>query len=344
MSSANGLALILFGEPEITRSRTKGGTRGGTRGGQFAQECDVESDVRKFEIFLAHCTFVLESSESRKTVPLTANALDQRPNDSLLPHVERAADWKVILSRYRFDVQPSDVHVLQQELNWTLKLQAITTTADFTYKPDLEEYITSVVCFPQRWLAWIDNAWFLANVQRYWFMQEGDTFGIPSVQSTRKNEFSDCADGRHYFRICNVPNTETTAISEGATALDVSDERLFSGYTDHSKGIFFPENGVMYVILFDIPSEYRIARKEVVDLRECVLCGDERPHNDLGLVFGVCGHYVCYDCCREYKDKLEVKKCFYCRQPTNVKMHGFEHEPTRKRIDIGSIINRLHKI
>jgi hypothetical protein len=25
-------------------------------------------------------------------------------------------------------------------------------------------------------------------------------------------------------------------------------------------------------------------------------------------------------------------------------MHGFEHEPTRKRIDIGSIINRLHKI
>jgi hypothetical protein len=60
-------------------------------------------------------------------------------------------------------------------------------------------------------------------------------------------------------------------------------------------------------------------------MRECVLCGDERPHRDLGLVFGECGHYICRSCCQEFMDKLnEVTQCFYCRRPTSLKLDGLE--------------------
>ena len=80
-----------------------------------------------------------------------------------------------------------------------------------------------------------------------------------------------------------------------------------------------------YVILFDLPSTYKLARNEVSNKRECVLCGDERPPSDLGLVFGECGHYICHECCKEYKDKLnEVTRCFYCRRPTSVKVDNVQ--------------------
>ncbi len=162
-----------------------------------------------------------------------------------------------------------------------------------------------------------------------------DSFGIPSLASTRKNEFTDCADGRLHFTICNVPNTETTQINEGKTAVDVSDVKLQSGYTDCKSGIYFPNDGMMYVILFDIPDTYKIARYEVSDLRECVMCGDERPHNDRGVAFGKCGHYICHQCCKDYPiDMLnKVKRCFYCRRPTNVKLDGADlHEASTQQL------------
>ena len=152
-----------------------------------------------------------------------------------------------------------------------------------------------------------------------------DSFGIPSFESTREAQFSDCADGRKHFRICNVPNNTTTKIDEGTTSVDVSDIKLQSGYTDHKKGVLFPQDGMMYVILFDLPSTYKIARNEVSDERECVLCGDGRPESDLGIVFGACGHYICQECSKEYKQSLGgVKKCFYCRRPTSVKVDNVE--------------------
>ena len=85
----------------------------------------------------------------------------------------------------------------------------------------------------------------------------------------------------------------------------------------------------MYVILFDIPNKYKIAREQVSNLRECVLCGDERPQGDLGIVFGECGHYICQECSKEYKESLSgVKKCFYCRRPTSVKVDNVQvHTP-----------------
>jgi hypothetical protein len=83
----------------------------------------------------------------------------------------------------------------------------------------------------------------------------------------------------------------------------------------------------MYVILCHLPTTYKIARHEIASMRECVLCGDERPHSDLGLVFGECGHYICRACCVEYKDRLnEVTQCFYCRRPTSLKLDGVEVE------------------
>jgi hypothetical protein len=81
----------------------------------------------------------------------------------------------------------------------------------------------------------------------------------------------------------------------------------------------------MYVIQFDIPNQYKIARKEISDMRECVLCGDGRPPSDLGIVFGTCGHYICQECSKEYKQSLGgVTKCFYCRRPTSVKVDNVE--------------------
>jgi hypothetical protein len=36
-------------------------------------------------------------------------------------------------------------------------------------------------------------------------MQDADQFGIPTVQSTRSNDYSDPEDGRYHFRLFNVP-------------------------------------------------------------------------------------------------------------------------------------------
>jgi hypothetical protein len=107
---------------------------------------------------------------------------------------------------------------------------------------------------------------------------------------------------------------------------DGSTVTVQSGYTTEKGGVAFPE-GLMYVILCHLPTTYRIARHEIASMRECVLCGDECPHSDLGLVFGECGHYICRACCEEYRDKLnEVTQCFYCRRPTSVKLDGLEVE------------------
>ena len=77
----------------------------------------------------------------------------------------------------------------------------------------------------------------------------------------------------------------------------------------------------MYVMLVDLPETYKIARHEISNTRECVLCADETPENDLGFTFGKCGHYVCQGCCEEYRESLKkVTKCFYCRRETNVKL------------------------
>ena len=366
MSTGNGLALILFGDPKIEYSRYKGGTRS-TKGAAHSSFSlpeetlvDVDDEVAKFEEFLTHCVFILQSSKSKTRVALHTTDISHngaRPNGQrLLPKVN-VEHWKIVLSRYRFHVHENDYAKLEQEYAWTLCLLDIT-------KPGYgegNEYIASVVCFPQSWLSWIDNEWFLNNLQRYWFIQgsDEDTFGIPSLQSTRDKHTSNCADGRHYFRICNVQITETTNINEGATAVDVSEERLQTGYTDHHKGIYFPQDGLMYVLLVDLPSTYKIARHEVSSLRECVMCGDERPHNDRGLVFGTCGHYICHECCCEYQNKLnEVTKCFYCRRPTFVKLDGvdlnqeLEPELPRKRphsvvatdTAVNMIIHRLQQI
>ena len=100
----------------------------------------------------------------------------------------------------------------------------------------------------------------------------------------------------------------------------------------------------MYVILFDIPSKYKIAREEVSNLRECVLCGDERPHSDLGLVFGTCGHYICQQCCKDYPtEKLnELKKYSYCRRPTSVKLDGTDlHEASTQQLPQKRLVDNI---
>jgi len=105
---------------------------------------------------------------------------------------------------------------------------------------------------------------------------------------------------------------------------DGSSVKVQSGYTTERGGVAFPE-GLMYVILCHLPTTYKIESHEIASMPECVLCGDERPHSDLGLVFGECGHYICRACCEEYKDKLnEVTQCFYCRRPTSLKLDGVE--------------------
>jgi hypothetical protein len=341
MSTGNGLALILFGDPKVSYSRTKGrggtrSTKGATRGDRTPAEplVDVDKEVKEFEEFLTHCKFVLQSSKNKTHITLHATDISQngkRPNGQpLLPKV-LVTDWEIILSRYRFHIDESDHDKLEQEFHWTLCLLNITEPLDNT-KPghgEGNEYIASVVCFPQSWLSWVDNEWFQNNLQRYWYIQgsDTDTFGIPSAQSTRENKESDCADGRYYFRICNVQNTATTEITHGAMAVDVSAEKLQTGYTDHHKGIYFPQDGLMYVMLVDLPSTYRIARHVIENQRECVMCADEQPKTDLGFVFGKCGHYVCYACCKEYRENLnKVTKCFYCRRATNVNLDDFDDQ------------------
>jgi hypothetical protein len=116
-----------------------------------------------------------------------------------------------------------------------------------------------------------------------------------------------------------VPNAAGTAITEGTTAVRGSSVPLLSPYTDSEQGIVFPQDGYLYVILFDLPSSYAIDRREVRQTRECVLCGDECAADDAGFVFGTCGHYVCRLCYDECREKMqEVKQCFYCRADTSV--------------------------
>jgi len=168
-----------------------------------------------------------------------------------------------------------------------------------------------------------------------WYMQDGaeDTFGIPSLRSARNNEHTCCAEGRCQFKLCNVPITSETKINEGNSEVDVSEVKLRSGFTDHTIGIRFPQKGLMYVILFDIPNEYKIARKDISDVRECVLCGTLRSEGDLGIVFGACGHYICQQCSNDYKDNLDgVTKCFYCRRPTCVKVNKVEENAPEEKV------------
>jgi hypothetical protein len=223
-------------------------------------------------------------------------------------------------------VDDENNQLLHQNVHWTLWLRKITLNSTLPTYEKGKNYVTNIVCFPQSWLSWIDNEWFMNNLQD-WYMQDGaeDTFGIPSLASVRENQSSDCAKGRYQFKLCNVPITAETKINEGKSEVDVSEVKLQSGYTDHTTGIRFPKKGLMYVILFDIPSKYQIARKELSDLRECVLCGTLRSKGDLGIVFGACGHYICQECSKEYKQNLEgVKTCFYCRRPTSVKVDNVE--------------------
>ena len=344
MSTGNGLALILFGDPAIEFARTKGAsaTRSLNRGSAPQQptvpEVSIDADVKEFEIFLDHCEFVLYAPTCEKTVALQKHDYlveGNRPDAThLLPKV-KAKNWKTILSRYRFFVDDENIQLLHHNVHWTLWLRKIILDGTLPHYNEGENYITHVVCFPQSWLSWINNEWFMNNLQD-WFMQDGaeDTFGIPSLASARGNESSDYTNGRYQFKLCNVPITAETKINEGKSEVDVSEVKLQSGYTDHRTGIRFPNEGLMYVILFDIPSKYKIAREQVSNLRECVLCGDERPHTDLGLVFGECGHYICHECCKEYQENLnQVKKCFYCRRPTSVKLDGADlHEASTQQL------------
>ena len=279
--------------------------------------------IDEFEIFLDHCDFCL-LTENASVVHLEkvdiADASGGRPRAAeLLPNVR---DWTTVLSRYRFHVKDAEeAKLLQREFVWTLQLHDILIDKRLpSYDASRgEEYITSVVCFPQSWLCWVDNAWFMNNIDICWFMQRGDTFGVPSCDSVRWIATSDCARGRHYFRTCFVTNAAGTAITEGATAVRGSSVPLLSPYTDSEHGIVFPQDGYMYVILFDLPSSYQIDRREVRETRECVLCADECAVSDAGLVFGTCGHYVCRRCYDEYQDKMhEVKQCFYCRRETSL--------------------------
>ena len=315
MCAANGVALILFGHP-VQRLHFRGATRSASR-----KHCRADQGMEDFEVFLAHCDFCL-CSEHGSVVELhrvdTFYDSAARPAaQTLLPKVH---DWNTVLSRYRFHVEDAEqARLLQQEFVWTLKLRDIRLDESMPSYDAGEEYLTSVVCLPQSWLRWVDNAWFRKNIDICWFMQRGDTFGVPSRASVEKNQFSCCAVGRHYFRTCFVPNQSTTAITAGTSAVSVSAVPLVSPFTDSEEGILFPQNGYMYVILFDVPSSYAIERQEVRETRECVLCADECAADDAGLVMGTCGHYVCRQCYDEFRDKIqEVTQCFYCRRATSV--------------------------
>lgn len=341
-SRPNGLALILFNDPKEPRPvKTKGATRGKTPASTWTPPPkllkDISEEVNNFEVFLHHCTFTLESSDKRTVVRLDAKVLDSRPTHSVLPDVERAQDWKVVLSRYHYTVNPVDAPALMTQTFWILKLASIHRTPDFPYvQKGGEEYITSVVCFPQAWLPWISNEWFHQNTEKDWFMQDDDPFGVPTVQSTRDNESSSTQDGRKYFKLFSIPNTPTTGINQGETEAGVSEKSLIAPFTDSTHGIQFPADGQMYVILFDMPTNYLVARKDITDLRECVLCGDMRPHFDRGVVFGQCGHYLCYDCCIEYKKGITAATaCYYCRAPAAINLDSLaendEDEPQSKK-------------
>ena len=317
MSAANGVALILFGHP-LQKPNFRGATRSASR-----KQCRADQGMHDFEVFLDHCDFCLLSQHGSVVeldkVDIFYDSGVRPAAETLLPKVH---DWSTVLSRYRFHVKDAEqARLLQQEFVWTLKLRDIRLDESMpSYDASNgEEYLTSVVCLPQSWLRWVDNAWFRKNIDICWFMQRGDTFGVPSRASVEKNQFSCCAVGRHYFRTCFVPNQSTTAITAGTSAVSVSAEPLVSPFTDSEEGILFPQNGYMYVILFDVPSSYAIERRDVGETRECVLCGDECGAGDAGLVLGTCGHYVCSSCCKEYTARLnEVETCFYCRRKTNV--------------------------
>ena len=315
MSAANGVALILFGHP-VQRLHFRGATRSASR-----KHCRADQGMEDFEVFLDHCDFCL-LSEHGSVVELhkvdTFYDCAVRPAaQTLLPKV---LDWNTVLSRYRFHVQDAEqAKLLQHEFVWTLKLRDIRLDESMPSYDAGEEYLTSVVCLPRRWLCWVDNAWFKSNIDICWFMQRGDTFGVPSRASVEARRYSCCALGRHYFRTCFVPNQSTTCITAGTSAVGASAVPLVSPYTDSEEGILFPQNGYMYVILFDVPSSFEIEGREPRETRECALCGDECGADDAGLVLGTCGHYVCCSCCAEYRARLnEVETCFCCRRETSV--------------------------
>ena len=176
--STNGLALILFGDPHIDYQQTKGGGSRSFRGGGVSQpappppEEGIDEDVVEFENFLAHCEFVLLAPQSGLTVALQRNdcvAQGKRPDAThLLPRV-KAENWKTILSRYRFFVDDENIQLLHQNVHWTLWLRKIHLDETLPDYKEGENYVTNIVCFPQSWLSWIDNEWFLNNLQD-WYM------------------------------------------------------------------------------------------------------------------------------------------------------------------------------
>ena len=140
--------LILFGDPKLCHSKTKGaggdtrsscGSRGGHEPEPPEEEQDVEPEIVKFEVFLKHITFCLLSEKNMKHVRLSGTFLDARPKDSVLSHVDKTPDWTVVLSRFRFDVEPDYVALLAHEFNWTLELQQITRTSEFKYIKDVND-------------------------------------------------------------------------------------------------------------------------------------------------------------------------------------------------------------
>ncbi len=248
-SVGNGLALIFFGDPATGFARTKGacrGTRGSGGGEETVDEKVIDDEVKKFETFLNQCDFILHSDASGETVQLQKQDCLEvvRPGRAsaagLLSKVHAKEwkegdpkNWKSMLSRYSFHVAAADEWRLQRAVHWTLILSKIRLDAENlkSYSHDLgEEYITNVVCFPQSWLSWVDNEWFLNNLQR-WYIQQGmeERFGIPSVESTRKNEESDVAAGQYACRLCCVPNTEQMRLGRARCRLMVQRSRCRAG-------------------------------------------------------------------------------------------------------------------
>ncbi len=77
-------------------------------------------------------------------------------------------------------------------------------------------------------------------------------------------------------------------------------------FTDSTQVIQFPVDGQMYVILFNMSTNYLVVRKDITDL---------------GVVFGQCGYYLCYECCLEYKkDITATTVCCYCRVPVVINL------------------------
>jgi hypothetical protein len=176
--STNGLVLILYGDPLTDYQQTKGASRSVNfkSAPPPPPEEGIADDVVKFENFLAHCEFVLLSPQSGSTVALQrhdcfAPATGKRPDATgLLPGV-KVENWKTILSRYRFSVDDENNQLLHQNVHWTLWFRKINLDGTLPTYEKGKYYVTNIVCFPQSWLSWIDNEWFMNNFQD-WYMQD----------------------------------------------------------------------------------------------------------------------------------------------------------------------------